>query len=82
MPRKRTTAPPHGLPVLPAELPTEPQVYTVPELARRWKCSRHTVTAAINANRLQAFKVGERQFRIRHDEVVRYETEHMGRKAS
>ena len=58
------------------------QVFTVPELARRWKCSRHTVTAAINGGKLQAFKVGERQFRIRNAEVLRYETQHMGRAAS
>lgn len=50
-----------------------PDVFTIPELAARWRVSRHTVTAAIRAGRLAAFKVGDRCYRIRADEVTRYE---------
>jgi excisionase family DNA binding protein len=57
-------------------------VYTVPEVARRWKVSRHTVTAAINGGRLDAFKAGERQWRIRREEVLRFEREYMAKVAS
>lgn len=74
MPRKRTTAPPMGVPVNEQQ---QSAVYTVPEVARRWKVSRHTVTAAINGGKLKAFKVGERQYRILHEEVLRYESQHM-----
>ena len=52
-------------------------IYTIPELAKRWRMSRHTITAAIRAGRLQAFKVGERVYRIREAEVLRYEQQHM-----
>lgn len=48
-------------------------VYTISELADRWRVSRHTITAAIRAGRLRAFKVGARVYRIRRDEVFRYE---------
>jgi excisionase family DNA binding protein len=71
MPRKRHTAPPHGLPVL----PTEPRAFTVLQLAKRWQCSPHTVRAAIVSGKLVGFRVGERQWRVSEAEVVRYETE-------
>lgn len=51
--------------------------YTITELADRWRVSRHTITAAIKAGRLQAFKVGERVYRIREAEVIRYEEQHL-----
>lgn len=76
--RKRHTAPPTGIPVV--EEPSD--IFTIPELAARWRCNRHTVTAAIRAGRLQAFKVGERVYRIRRDEVLRYEQTHMMKAAS
>lgn len=53
------------------------RIYTIPELAKRWRTSRHTITAAIRAHRLQAFKVGERVYRIREAEVLRYEQQHL-----
>jgi len=52
-------------------------IFTIPELARRWRMSRHTITAAIRAGRLQAFKVGERVYRIREAEVERYEQQNL-----
>lgn len=63
-------------PAAPAPLPASDHagvIYTIPELAARWRMSRHTITAAIRAGRLQAFKVGERVYRIREAEVLRYE---------
>lgn len=53
----------------------EPKTYSVPELAKRWRMHRHTITTAIRAGRLQVFKVGERHYRIREAEVLRYEQE-------
>lgn len=53
------------------------QVFTITELVARWRVSRHTLTAAIKAGRLQAFRVGERVYRIREAEVIRYEQQHM-----
>lgn len=55
----------------------EQRVFTITELAARWRVDRHTVTASINSGRLQAFKVGERVYRIREAEVVRYEQQNM-----
>jgi excisionase family DNA binding protein len=57
-------------------------VYTVTELAERWRVNRHTVTDAIRKGRLQAFKVGERAYRVRESEVERYERESLVRAAS
>lgn len=48
-------------------------VFTVPELAKRWRVTGHTVTAAIKAGRLKAFKVGERVYRIREVDAVAFE---------
>lgn len=76
MPRKRHIEP------APISDESVAAVYTITELAARWRASRHTITAAIRAGRLQAFKVGDRQYRIREAEVVRYENEQMGRAAS
>lgn len=52
-------------------------IFTVAELSRRWRVTRPTVTAAIRAGRLNAFRVGSRVYRVREDEVVRYERQHM-----
>jgi excisionase family DNA binding protein len=72
MPRKR-----HTQPTKPAAASPDPRVFTIVELAERWRASRHTVTSAIRAGRLQAFKVGDRQYRIREAEVLRYEQQNM-----
>lgn len=60
---------------------TEPTTFTIAELALRWRASRHTIRVAIRAGKLQAFKVGHRNYRVREAEVVRYENEHMGGQA-
>lgn len=75
MPRKRHIATPE-----PAAPPAanEGRCYTVVEVAQRWRASRHTVMVAIRSGRLQAFRVGHRQYRIREDEVVRYEQQQIG----
>ncbi len=52
---------------------SELNVYTIAELAARWRCSRHTIMAAIREARLHAFKIGGRVYRVRRDEVERYE---------
>lgn len=66
--RKRNTEPP------PTAAPANDEAFvTITELAKRWRTSRHTITAAIRAGRLQAFKVGERVYRIRESEALRYE---------
>ena len=51
--------------------------FTVDELAERWRCQRNTVTAAIKAGRLAAFKVNQRHYRISVAEVERYERANM-----
>lgn len=62
-------------PAEPANDETSGEFFTISELAKRWRTSRHTITAAIRAGRLQAFKVGERVYRIRESEALRYERE-------
>lgn len=52
--------------------PAEP-VLTVNDLMVRWKCTRKIILAAIAENRLAAFKVGTRVFRVTVAEVMRYE---------
>jgi len=52
-------------------------MFTISELAERWRVTRHTITAAIRAGRLRAFKVGERVYRIREAEVLRYEQQNL-----
>jgi excisionase family DNA binding protein len=66
MPKKRRFSP-----------PKVGAIFTIPELAKRWRCHRHTVTTAIREGRLQAFKVGDRVYRIREAEVLRYEQQNM-----
>jgi excisionase family DNA binding protein len=52
---------------------TDPPVLTVSDVMRRWRCARATVLEAIHAGRLVAFRVGLRAYRVRLDEVERYE---------
>lgn len=79
MPRKRHIhkAPQDPAVLTPANAEQTDTVFTIPELAARWRTSRHTITVAIRAGRLQAFRIGHRVYRIREAEVVRYENEHM-----
>ena len=55
----------------------EGKVFTITELVARWRASQHTIMVAIRSGRLQAFKVGERNYRIREAEVLRYEQQNM-----
>lgn len=48
------------------------EVYTVAELAKRWKCAELTVYNMIYSGRLKSFKLG-RGVRIPRDAVERYE---------
>lgn len=81
--RKRRNAPATGVPVAQqAAEDSAEAVFTITELAARWRCSRHTVVAAMKDGRLQGFKVGERTYRVRGEEVLRYEQTHMMKAAS
>jgi excisionase family DNA binding protein len=51
------------------------RVLTINEIMVRWKCTRKVILAAIKEKRLAAFRPGGRVFRVRFDEVVRFETE-------
>ncbi len=51
--------------------------FTIPELAKRWRVNRHTISAAIHSGKLQAFKPNGRVYRIRLDEVLRFEHQPM-----
>jgi excisionase family DNA binding protein len=49
--------------------------YTVKQLATRWCCSDQHVRNLIQAHKLKAFRIGTaRGYRIRHDEVERWES--------
>ncbi len=52
---------------------TTMQIMSVNDLMVRWSCSRRIVLEAIKSGRLAAFRVGTRVFRVRFDEVERYE---------
>jgi hypothetical protein len=57
--------------------PAEP-VLTVNDLMARWRCTRKIILDAIKAKRLSAFKIGKRVYRVRLDEVERYELAQAG----
>lgn len=63
----------------PAEPANDPggAVYTISEVAARWRVTTNTVRAAIKAGRLQAFKPDQRVYRIREAEVLRYEQQNL-----
>lgn len=48
-------------------------VYTVTELAKRWRCSRRTVVEKIHSGEIGAFRIGKRCYRIAATEVERIE---------
>ena len=50
-------------------------VLTVSELMARWKCTRKTVLDLIHTDKLHAFKLAERAYRVPMDEVKRVELE-------
>lgn len=47
--------------------------YTPATLAERWECSETTVRALIKSGRLRAFKLAGKLYRIRPEEVERFE---------
>lgn len=49
------------------------RAYTPATLAERWDVSTDTVYAMIHAGKLQAFRFGGKLYRIRPDEVERFE---------
>lgn len=79
--RKRHTAPPAGVPIVPVAKRGE-VVFTIPDLVKRWKCNRHTIADAIADGRLAAFVVSKRGYRITATEVARFEQLHMQQKAA
>jgi excisionase family DNA binding protein len=52
---------------------TDPAILTISDLVRRWRCDRHTVLHAIHSGKLRAFKLGKRTYRVKMEEVIRYE---------
>ena len=51
--------------------PIEPEAYTLVQAAARLQVSTRTLRNWIKEGRLQAFKLGLRQWRIRREEVAR-----------
>lgn len=50
-------------------------VFTIAELAVRWRVSRQTIMEAVHTGRLHAFKVTRRHYRVPSAEVERFEAE-------
>lgn len=48
--------------------------YTIARLAERWECSQSHVKQLIHTGRLNAWKLGEKLWRINADEVERFES--------
>lgn len=48
-------------------------IYTVAQLRKRWGCTQGAVLQAIHEGRLVAFRIGRRVWRIRLDEIERFE---------
>lgn len=49
-------------------------VFTIAELAVRWRTSRQSIMEAIHTGRLTAFKIGLRVYRVALAEVTRFES--------
>jgi len=47
-------------------------VYTVTELAERWRCGTDSIYRMIRSGKLKAFKIGQ-DYRIKESEVEKYE---------
>lgn len=52
---------------------TNEAVFTVTELAARWRCDRRSVIDKIKTGALGAFRIGKRAYRIPVKEVERLE---------
>ena len=59
---------------------TDERRYTPQELALLWKCSTDVIYDLLNRGRLVGFKIGS-SWRIRHSEVLAYETDPRNRGA-
>lgn len=46
---------------------------TISQLMARWSCSRKVLLAMIHGNKLVAFKLGDRAYRVAMTEVLRIE---------
>ena len=53
----------------------EQQVFTVTELAKRWRCNRELVMTHIRSGAIASFRLGVRWHRVRREEVLRVERE-------
>ena len=73
MRKRHIDTPPAAPPPAPANDQAAGAVFTVAELAARWRVCRQSITAYIRAGQLQAFRLGGRAYRIRADEVARFE---------
>jgi excisionase family DNA binding protein len=47
-------------------------IYTIEELAERWKCTADTIYRMIASGKLPAFKLS-RTYRVREEDVLNYE---------
>lgn len=56
--------------------PKTGSVHTVAGIAERWGCSTDQVYSSIRGGELEAFKVGPRLIRVRHDRLLAYEAKH------
>lgn len=52
---------------------TEPESLRVTQLMKRWRCDRNVILKLIKAEKLKAFKLGTRMFRVSMAEVLRFE---------
>jgi excisionase family DNA binding protein len=53
-------------------------VFTVTELAKRWRCTRKTIITLVEAGSIATFKLGLRTRRVTLAEVQRIETAGLG----
>lgn len=51
------------------------QIFTVTELAKRWRCTRKSLMPHIHSGAIASFMIGKRTHRVTLDEVLRVERE-------
>jgi len=54
---------------------TDSPILTVKMVSSRWRCRPAIVYQLITTNKLRAFRLGTRAYRVRLEEVERYERE-------
>lgn len=52
---------------------TEHAVYSVSQLAERWRCDPKTIRELVHSGKLSVFRVGKRAWRITAGAVAEYE---------